>query len=146
MFSIWARFGTLAIAAALLFAALRVHKSTGRNTRVTKTTGVVLAFVAGCAFLVTFVGSWMAGVARSAGALFVAGLIVCTVIIVIDCLFDKKPDKPAFWAAFALAAVMVFGAASIPQATGQVKAGFSQVGDQVQKIPAGSAPQPAKKK
>lgn len=130
MFGFWDRAGTLAIAAALLFAALRFHRSSKRWAKVV---GVVGAFLAGCALLVTVVGSWMGGLAgRGAGAFFVAGLIACATIIGVDCLVDRKPDKPAFWAAFALAAVMVFGAASIPQATGQIGDGADRVGGSIQ--------------
>lgn len=132
MYGFWERFGTLAIAAAVLFAALRFHKS---SRRWAKWTGVVGAFLAGCAFLVTFVGSWMGAIsAKGAGAFFVAGLITCAAIIAVDLLADKKPDKPAFWATFALAAVVVFGVASIPQATGQIGDGANQVGTQIQRI------------
>lgn len=126
------RFGTLAIAAALLFVAIRAHKS---SKRWAKWTGVIMAFFAGCAFLVTFVGAWMGGIsAKGAGAFFVAGLIACGGIIFFDLVADKKPDKPAFWATFALAAVMVFGVASIPKATGQVGTGVDKVGTQVSRI------------
>lgn len=126
------RFGTLAIAAAFLFVALRAHKS---SKRWAKWTGIVLAFLAGSAFLVTFVGAWMGKIStKGAGTFFVAGLIVCGGIIFFDLVADKKPDKPAFWATFALAAVMVFGVASIPKATGQVGKGVDRVGTQVSKI------------
>lgn len=126
------RFGTLAIAAAVLFAAMRFHKS---GKRWAKWTGVGLSFLAGCAFLVTFVGSWMGSLSgRGAASFFVAGLIICVAIIAVDGIADKKPDKPAFWAAFALAFVMTFGVASIPKATGQVGTGVDKVGSQMSKI------------
>lgn len=130
------RFGTLAIAAALLFVALRAHKS---SKRWAKWTGVALSFLAGCAFLVTFVGAWMGSLsAKGAALFFVAGLIVCGAIIFFD-LLDKKPDKPAFWATFALAFVMVFGVASVPKATGQIGDGASKVGAEFSKV-TGPAP------
>lgn len=128
------RLGTFAIACALLFAAMRIHRSQSKHQRATKTIGLVLAFLAGASFLVTFVGTWMGHlVGRGAGALFVAGLIVCVAIIVVDWLFDKKPDKPAFWAAFCLAAMIVFGAASLPQAGKQISDGTTKVTSQFQK-------------
>jgi hypothetical protein len=131
-FGFWDRFGTLAIAAALLFAALRFHRSPRRWAKVV---GVVGSFLAGCALLVTFAGGWMGSLAgRGAGAFFVAGLIVCAVIIAVDVGVDKKPDKPAFWAAYALAAVVVFGVASVPKVTGQVGDGANRVGSSVQQI------------
>lgn len=126
------RFGTLAIAAALLFVALRAHKS---SKRWAKWTGIVLAFLAGCAFLVTFVGTWIGSLSGKGAALFfVAGLIVCGGIIFFDLVADKKPDKPAFWATFALAFVMVFGVANLPHATGQIGTGVDQVGTSVQQV------------
>jgi hypothetical protein len=102
MYNLGERFGTFVIAAALLFAAMRIHRSTGKHTKITKQVGLVLAFLAGCAFLVTFVGAWMAGMAGALGAFFVAGLIACAAIIAVDWLLDGKPDRPAFWAAFML--------------------------------------------
>ena len=134
MYGFWARFGTFAIAAALLFAAMRVHRSTGKHTKVTKQVGLVLAFLAGCALLVTFVGSWMASLAAAAGAFFVAGLIACAAIIAVDWFLDGKPDRPAFWAAFFLAGMIVFGAAAIPKATGQIGDGANRVGTQIQRV------------
>jgi hypothetical protein len=139
MFGIGARLGTLAIAAALLFAARRVHRSAGKRTKFTKPAGVVLAFLSGCAFLVTFVGGWMSGLA--AGGFAVAGLIVCTVVIAVDWFADNKPDGAAFWAAFFLATFVVLGASQIPQATGQVGDGLSKVGEQMTQVT--STPQPA---
>lgn len=132
MYGFWERFGTLAIAAALLFAALRFHRSSRRWAKIV---GVVGAFLAGCAFLVTFVGAWMGGMASGgAGAFFVAGLIVCAVVIAVDVGLDKRPDKPAFWASLVLPAMLVFGAASIPMVSGQIGSGGSQVGTQIQRI------------
>lgn len=142
MYNLGERFGTFVIAAALLFAALRVHKSSGKHSRISKPAGVVLAFLSGCAFLVTFVGGWMAGVASHAPALLVAGLIVCAVVIAVDWGLDKKPDKPAFWAAFGLAGMIVFGMASVPRATSQVGTGFDQVTSQVSQVGGGNAPAP----
>jgi asparagine N-glycosylation enzyme membrane subunit Stt3 len=134
MYNLGERFGTFVIAAALLFAAMRIHRSTGKHTKITKQIGLVLAFLAGCAFLVTFVGAWMAGLAGAMGAFFVAGLIACAAIIAVDWLLDGKPDRPAFWAAFMLAAFIVFGVAALPRATGQIGNGANQVGTQISRI------------
>lgn len=141
MFGFGARLGTLAIAAALLFAARRVHGSAGKHTKVTKPLGVMLAFLSGCAFLVTVVGAWMGGVAI--GGIGVAGLIVCVVIIAVDWFADHKPDKAAFWAAFFLAMFVVFGVSQVPRATGQVGDGLDRVGEQMGHVT--STPAPARK-
>ena len=58
MFGIGARFGTLAIAAAILFISMRLQKSSKRGA---KNLSIIGAFLAGLAFLVTFVGGWMRG-------------------------------------------------------------------------------------
>lgn len=124
------RLGTLAIAAALLFVALRFHGASGKPWKVT---GVVLSFLAGCAFLVTFVGGWIGSKATSWSAgIAVAVLIACVGIIVVDVAINKRPDKPAFWAAFALSMAVVFGVAQIPAASRQVGDGASQVGQEIE--------------
>jgi phosphoglycerol transferase MdoB-like AlkP superfamily enzyme len=76
----------------------------------------------------------MANAASGAGSLFVAGLIVCVVIIAIDWFADGKPDKAAFWAAFFLAGMVVFGAASLPRVGDQIGNGANQVGSQIQRV------------
>lgn len=131
MFGIGARFGTLILAAAILFIALRIHKSAGKHVKVTKPIGIVLSFISGSLALLTVVGSWMGQLASVGGVVGVAGLIVCAGIVIIDWGLDKKPDKPAFWAAFALAAFIVFGVAQIPTATSQIKDGTTQVTSQL---------------
>lgn len=123
MFSIADRFGTLVLAGALLFIALRLHKST-KHARFSKPAGVVLAFLAGCAFLMTIVGGW---IGHLPATLVVAGLIVCVGIVVIDWGFDGKPDKAAFWAAALLAMFFVAGVSHWGQVTGQVGSGMQQV-------------------
>lgn len=128
------RLGTLAIAAALLFVALRVHKSSGKHVKVTKPAGVVLSFLSGCAFLVTFVGGWMTSLAGALAGVAVAGLIVCAGIIGVDWAMDGRPDKPAFWAAFALALAVVVGASQLPRAVDQIGTGASQVTEQLSKV------------
>lgn len=128
------RIGALAIAAALLFVARRLHKAAGKNPRKTKTFAVILAFIAGCAFLATFAGSWMGNFAVAVPGVAVAGLIVCTGVIVIDVAIDGKPDGFAFWAAFGLAAFVGFGLSGLPMAGNQIGDGFTQVGDQVQQV------------
>lgn len=135
MFSLGERFTAFAIAAALLFAAYRIHGVSGiRKPMVTKSIGLILAFLSGLAFLVTFVGGWMADLAQHAAGVAVAGLIVCAVIIVVDWLLDKKPDKPAFWAAFALALFLFVGVGMLPQVKDQVGDGGSEVTAELERV------------
>jgi peptidoglycan/LPS O-acetylase OafA/YrhL len=130
MFGLGARFGLLAIAAALLFAAHRTHKS---SKKAAKNTAVVMAFLAGLAFLATFVGDWMQS-ASWLGGLGVAILIVCAVIIVVDWAIDKKPDKPAFWAAFALGFAIVLGASNLDDAGRMISDGGHEVSSQLSQM------------
>jgi hypothetical protein len=142
MFGIGARFGLLLIAGAILFAAYRTHKS---RKKAAKNVAVVMAFFAGLAFLATFVGNWMHSVSWLGGA-GVAALIVCVSIIFVDWIIDKKADKPAFWAAFALGFAIVLGASNLAQAGQQIGQGGKQVGDQLSKMDdGGKAAHPAGK-
>lgn len=122
-----ARLGTLAIAAALLFAARRFYKVRGEKQAKTRTVSVVLAFVAGLAFLATIAGSWAVNLGRGMGGWAVGLLIACIVIILVDWLIDKKPDAAAFWAAFVLGLAIVVGWAGLPKAVDQVHDGGNQV-------------------
>lgn len=130
MFGIGARFGLLLIAAAILFAAYRLHKS---SKKAAKNIAVVLSFFAGLAFLATFVGNWMQS-AQWLGGLGVAMLIVCVAIIAVDWVIDKKPDKPAFWAAFALGFAIVLGAANLDTAGSLIGDGGHEVSQQMSRI------------
>ena len=130
MFGVGARFGLLLIAAAILFAAYRTHKSSKKSA---KNVAVVMAFFAGLAFLATFVGDWMQS-AQWLGGAGVAGLIVCTAIIAIDWAVDKKPDKPAFWAAFALGFAIVLGAANLDEAGSLIGDGGREVSQQLSQM------------
>lgn len=130
----WTKFGTLLVAAALLYAAAKVHKSRGKGAKVAKPAGIILAFLAGCAFLVTVVGPWMLSLAEKIVGFSVAGLIVCVAIIIVDWLLDKKPDKPAFWAALLLPLFLVLGFSQLPSVAGQIGDGAKQVGGQIQQI------------
>ena len=130
MSGVGARFGLLCIAAAILFAAYRTHKSSKKSA---KNVAVVLAFFAGLAFLATFVGDWMRG-ASWLGGLGVALLIVCAAIIFVDWVVDKKADKPAFWAAFALGFAIVLGASNLDQAGQLIGDGGREVGSQLSQM------------
>jgi len=128
------RAGMLAIAAALLFIALRLHKSHGKHTRITKPASLVLSFFAGCAFLGTFVGDWVRNLASGTAGVAVAALIICAGIIIIDWALDNKPDKPAFWASFALALALVLGVSQLPMVKTQVGDSLNEVTSQVQQV------------
>lgn len=133
MLSFGERFTAFAIAAALLFAAIRIHGASPRKPLITKSIGLIIAFLSGLAFLVTFVGGWMADLAEKAAGVAIAGLIVCVVVIVVDWLIDKKPDKFAFWAAFALALFLFVGVGQLPQVKDQVSDGGQEIGTEIRK-------------
>lgn len=116
MLSAGSRFGMLLIAAALLFVAIKMNKSQNKKM---KHASIVFAFIAGLFFLGTIVGQWMASAHWLSGAA-AAGLIVCAAIIAVDWLADKKPDKPAMYAAFAFGLFIVMGVAALPQVGDQI--------------------------
>lgn len=126
----FARAGFLASAAALLFVAIRLNKSSKKGA---KNTSIVFAFIAGLALLSTIVGDWMTG-ADWLGMFAAAGLIVCTAIIAIDWLVDKKPDKPAMYAAFALGLVVILGASNLDAVGEQIGNGGTAVGEQLSQM------------
>ena len=135
------RLGALAIAGALLYVGIKLNKASKKGA---KNTSIVFGFLGGLAFLVTVVGDWMHQ-ASWLGQFAVAALIVCVCIIVVDWLVDKKPDKPALYAAFALGMAIVLGAANLDTAAKQIGDGGSQVSDQLSKMGDGAQQQPAKK-
>ena len=123
------RFGALLIAGALLFVAIRLQKSGNKKA---KNASIVAAFIAGLSALATVVGDWMQ--ADWLGNVGVAGLIVCACIIAVDWIVDKKPDKPAMYAAFALGMMVVLGASNLDAVGNQISDGGKQVSDQMSKI------------
>lgn len=123
----WERFGSLILCVAFLFAALKVHKSTGRHSKVTKPLGIGLAFLAGLMFLVTVTGAWVAAFARNTGVLGAVALIGVVVILGADWLHDRKPDRGAFWAAFALGLALVVGIPQMPKVGDQINRGGQAV-------------------
>lgn len=129
MFGLGERFGALLIAGALLFVALKMQKSGNKKA---KNASVVAAFIAGLAALAAFVGDWMQ--TSWLGLAAAAGLIVCACIIAIDWLVDKKPDKPAMYAAFALATMIVLGAGHLDAVGDQISSGSDRVGEQMSKM------------
>ncbi len=134
----FARAGFLATAAALLFVAIRLNKSPKKGA---KNASIVFAFVAGLALLSTVVGDWMTG-ADWLGMFAAAGLIVCAAIISVDWLVDKKPDKPAMYAAFALGMVIVLGASNLDSIGQQIGDGGGAVGEQLSKMGDGGKANP----
>ncbi|WP_344613384.1 hypothetical protein [Dactylosporangium salmoneum] len=120
----------LLIAAALLFVAIKMNKSQNKKM---KHTSIISAFLAGLFFLGTIVGNWIAGAQWLAGV-GVAGLIVCACVIIVDWLADKKPDKPALYASFALPLFIIMGAASLPAVGGQIADSGREVGNQMQQM------------
>lgn len=130
MLSVGSRFGMLLIAAALLFVAVRMNKSSNKKA---KHASIVASFLAGLFFLGTIVGRWIAGADWLAGV-GVAGLIVCVCIIAIDWFADKKPDKPALYAAFALALFIVMGAGSLPEVGNQISDSGREVSNQMSQM------------
>ncbi len=129
MFGLGERFGALLIAGALLFVAIRLQRS---SKKAAKNASVVVAFLAGLALLTTIVGGWMQ--ASWLGSLGVAGLLVCACIIAVDWLIDKKPDKPAMYAAFALGMMIVLGASNLPAVGDQISDGGSKVSEQMSQM------------
>ena len=124
------RLGSLAIAAALIYVALKLNKSANKKA---KNTSIIAGFIAGLALLVTVVGDWMSAT-DWLGQFAVAVLIVCACIIIVDWLIDKKPDKPALYASIALGMAIVLGAANLPEAAEQIGNGGSQVGEQLSRM------------
>jgi high-affinity Fe2+/Pb2+ permease len=125
------RVGMFFVASALLYGALKMHKSNGKYAKVTKPVSLVVAAMAGCAYLPTFIGSWMQKASMAVVGVGGAALIIAGVTLVVDWMCDKKPDKPAFWAATAMPMLLVFGLSQIPRVVDQVGDGAGQVGQQV---------------
>ncbi len=123
------RFSALLTAGALLFAAIRLQRSSKKGA---KNASVVIAFLAGLALLATIVGDWMQ--ADWLGNLGVAGLIVCVCVIAVDWGIDKKPDKPAMYAAFALGLMVVLGASNLPAVGDQISDGGTKVSNQLSQM------------
>ncbi len=126
----WTRAGMLAAAVAIMFVAMKMNKSSNRKA---KNISILVAGVAGLAGLATIVGDWMTDL-DWLGMFAAAGLIVCAAIIAVDWLVDKKPDKPAMWAAFALGMMIVLGASNLDAIGEQIGDGGSAVGEQLQKM------------
>lgn len=125
------RAGAVIIAAALLFCALRFHKSTNSKG---KKIGTALAFIAGLATIAAIVGDWMGVLSDFWASVVVALLLVAFVVLIVDWAMDKRPDKPAFWSAFALPTLLVVGFVQIPAVGNQIGDGGKQVADQMSKV------------
>lgn len=129
-FGFLAGLGGLAIVAALIVAGLRLNKSSGKKA---KHASMILALLAGCAFLATTFGGWLTGWG-SWGLFAVAGLIGCLAVAGVDWLVDKKPDKPAFFSAVLLPLMLVIGLAQVPTVASMISTGGQQVGSQVSSV------------
>lgn len=125
------RAGAIVIAAALLFCALRFHRSSSPKG---KKIGTGFAGVAGLATLAAITGDWMAGMSNFWSSVVVALLVVAGVVIGVDWVLDKRPDKPAFWAMFALPTLLVLGVMQLPAVGDQIGDGGSQVKAQLEKV------------
>jgi hypothetical protein len=125
------RAGAIVIAAALLFFALRFHKSSHTKG---KKLGTAFALIAGLATLAAVVGDWMGGLSQFWASVVVALLIIAVGIIIVDWAMDKSPDKPAFWAAYALPVLLAVGVLQIPAVGSQIGNGGKQVADQMSKV------------
>ncbi len=136
-----ARAGLIAIAAALLFSALRFHKSSHSKG---KKIGTAFSGVAGLATLTAIAGDWLGDITSFWANFVVAALVSAVVIVLVDWAMDKRPDKPAFWAMFALPTLLVLGIAQVPAVGDQIGDGGQQVADQMSKV--GDKPAPKKEK
>ncbi|MEU0078497.1 hypothetical protein ABZY58_11425 [Micromonospora tulbaghiae] len=138
MFDFGARAGAVVIAAALLFCALRIHKSSHAKG---KKYGTIAAGLAGLATLTAVAGDWMGTISPFWANVVVALLIIAAVVALVDWVMDKRPDKGAFWSVFALPTLLVLGIVQIPAVGSQIGDGGKQVTEQMSKI----GDQPAKK-
>ncbi|MFD6565421.1 hypothetical protein [Micromonospora profundi] len=125
------RAGAVVIAAALLFFALKFHKSSNPKG---KKLGTAFALIAGLATLAAVVGDWMGTLSDFWASVVVALLIVAVGTITVDWAMDKRPDKPAFWAAYALPVLLAVGVLQIPAVGNQIGDGGKQVAEQMSKV------------
>lgn len=125
--ALWIRISALAIAAVVLFAAWKLHSSSGKFFTATKVAGVLGAFVAGLAFLVTFVGDYAARISAAYPGLMAIVLVVVAVVIVVDWGLDRRPDKPAFIAMFLLPAALALGLSNLGMIGDQIGDGAERV-------------------
>lgn len=140
-FGLWDRLGSLALAGALLFFALKAHRASGR---VSSWFGCAFAFLAGLFILTTFIGNWVAANSKALAVFATAGLICIGALIAWDVAKDRNPDKKSsFWAFFVLPILLVVGVAQLPQVGTQISKGGNQVMSTVGHT---NGYQPAKKK
>lgn len=129
------RFGAFAIGVTLLWVARKAHNDTGGRVSPTamQTLGVILAFLAGCALLVTFIGSWASSLAAAVPWLPVVATLVVAAIILFDWLNDGRPDRPAFFAMLLAPFVITLGIGQAWDAVSdQIGDGADQVTTQIE--------------
>lgn len=124
MDSLWGRVSTFVVAVAFLYAAIRIHRA---RPAAAKYVGTGLAFLAGLGMLSTIVGGWMTSLGNTLAGVGVAGLVITAAIVAVDVAMDKKPDKPAFWAAFLLPIFIVIGMGGMSGLASQINDGGQRV-------------------
>lgn len=129
--ALWIRISALAIAAVVLFAAWKLHGSSGKMSRATKVAGVLGALVAGLAFLVTFVGDLAGQISAAYPGLMAVGLVACAAVILVDWLIDGRPDRPAFIAMFLLPIFLALGLNNLDMIGDQIGDGADRVGTEL---------------
>jgi hypothetical protein len=134
-----ARVGLLVFGVALYWLASRLHKKAGsggpqggKGANPKKVIATLMAFLAGCALVGTFVGDWVAGIGRASPLIAAAFFLLTAGVLVIDWWSDGVPDRPAFIAAALLPLAVVVGFAQIDTAFDQVGDKAEQVGQTIQ--------------
>lgn len=127
-FGFLAGLGGLSAVAVLMILALRFGKVSGKRAALAKHVAMTLSLTAGCALIVTAEGSWLTGWGAGLGIVAGALCLLALGIVIADWAFDGKPDRAAFWAAFALPILMVIGLAQVPSIGNQISGGGQQVG------------------
>ncbi|MET0522648.1 MAG: hypothetical protein ABW156_11870, partial [Jiangellaceae bacterium] len=109
MESILTRIGLLVFGVVMYWLAARLHKKAGaggggpqgggKGNNSKKIIATVMAFLAGCALVGTFVGDWARGIGGMSPMIAAAFFLLTAGVLVIDWWSDGTPDRPAFIAA-----------------------------------------------
>jgi hypothetical protein len=127
-FGFLAGLGGLSAVIVLMLLALRFGKVSGKRASLAKHVAMTLSLTAGAALIMTAEGSWLTGWGSALGVVAGALCLLALGVVIADWLFDGKPDRAAFWAAFALPILLVIGLAQIPSIGSQIQGGGQQVG------------------